>query len=159
MRKNVFTILTLLITIVTYSQTKVGANIVYGSESDFGLGVKASFDVSEKFKVSPSVSYFFTESVPEVSTTMMSFDADAHYFFELKEKLSVYPLAGINVFYTSVSSSFNSVYSASSTDFGINLGGGLNYKVSDKLTGFSEIKAMLNNGNQIVFSAGVMYSL
>ncbi|MDE1208276.1 outer membrane beta-barrel protein [Tenacibaculum larymnensis] len=159
MRKNVFTTLALLIAVVSFSQTKVGAGVVYGSESDLGLGVKASFDISEKLKVSPSMSYFFTESIPELSTTMMSFDADAHYFFKLKEKFSVYPLIGINLFYTSVSSSLNSAYSVSSTDFGINLGGGLNYTISNKVTGFSEIKAMLNNGNQIVFSAGVMYSL
>ncbi|MBE7629798.1 outer membrane beta-barrel protein [Tenacibaculum piscium] len=159
MKKNVFTILALLVTIVTFSQTKIGANLVYGSESDLGIGAKASFGLSEEFKISPSINYFFSESVPNVSITTMSFNADAHYFFEIQDKFSLYPLAGINVFYTSVSSSYITSYSASSNSFGLNLGGGMNYLLSEKLTAFSEIKLMLNTGNQVVFCAGVMYNL
>ncbi|RKF03460.1 outer membrane protein with beta-barrel domain [Tenacibaculum lutimaris] len=158
MRKNVLTILALFVTVIAFSQTKVGANVVYGTSSGLGLGVKASFDVSEKFKISPSVNYYFPEDIPGVSTTSMSFEADAHYFFELQDKFSLYPLAGLNVWYTSVSSSY-AAFSASSTNFGLNLGGGANYKLSDKLTGFSEIKLMVTQGSQVVFNAGVMYSL
>jgi opacity protein-like surface antigen len=156
MKKLTFTFLFIVATTVMYSQTKIGLQAAYGTNTDFGIGAKASFGISDKFLASPSINYFFGESAQGASTSVLGINADAHYIASDKNGLSLYPLAGIN-FTRSSATVFG--MSASSTEIGFNVGGGLNYELSSSLTGVFEAKYVLSAFDQAIFSVGVLYNL
>ncbi|AUC15526.1 hypothetical protein BTO06_10405 [Tenacibaculum sp. SZ-18] len=156
MKKITFTFLFLVATTIMYSQTKIGIQAIYGTDTDFGIGAKATIEISEKFLASPSINYFFGESVQGASTSVLGINADAHYIISKNNGLSLYPLAGINLTRSSATVLGNSI---STTEIGFNLGGGLNYELSSSLTGIFETKYVLSTFDQATFSVGVLYHL
>lgn len=156
MRKLTFTIMCLFIAVNAFSQTKLGVQLAYGTNSEFGVGAKSSFGVTDAINISPSINYYFGESVGSASSSILTVNADGHYTFEGGNGLIFYPLAGLNLTRMSVSALGQSI---SNTLFGVNLGGGLNYGFSDSLTGVFETKYILSDANQAVFSAGILFNL
>ncbi|SNR15071.1 outer membrane beta-barrel protein [Tenacibaculum jejuense] len=156
MKKLTFTFLFMMISIAMFSQTKVGIQAAYGTSAEFGIGAKATFRITDKFHASPSFNYFFGESTQGASSSLIGINADAHYVLSQKDGLSLYPLAGLNVTRSSASA-FG--FSASVTEIGFNVGGGLNYNLSSSLTGVFEAKYVLSAFDQALFSIGVMYNL
>ncbi len=156
MKKLTFTLLFIVLSITMYSQTKVGLQAAYGTNSEFGIGAKASFRITDKFFASPSFNYYFGESVQGASSSIIGINADAHYIFPGKNGLSFYPLGGLNFTRSSVSALG---FSASTTEIGFNVGGGLNYDLSSSLTGVFEAKYILSAFDQAVFNIGVLYNL
>ena len=47
----------------------------------------------------------------------------------------------------------------SDTDIGLNIGGGATYNFTGSLSGFGEIKYVVSNYDQFVFTFGVLYHL
>lgn len=164
MKKIILTIVFTFIAIATFSQTKVGLQVNYATKIEFGVGAKASFSITDKIDIAPSFNYYFGPSSDSstglfrssVSTSFFAINADGHYNFEIDDKLTVYPLAGINLSFFSVS--VGGFGSASTSSFGLNLGGGLDYGFSEKLSGIFELKFIANSYSQAVFSAGVLYN-
>lgn len=155
MKKVTVTIALILVSITSFAQTKLGIQALYGTEAEFGVGAKALFAVSEKINVSPSINYYFGKSVQGVDQSILGFNADAHYMFK-NDNVTFYPLAGLNLTRNSVTVSGQSV---SNSEFGFNLGGGLNYSISESLTGTLEAKYVLGNYDQAVFGAGILFNL
>lgn len=150
----------LLFTATMFSQISVGAQFVYGTDAEIGAGVKASFKITDAIKVSPSINYYFGESVAGVSSSSVGFNADGHYVFDIGNGLSFYPLAGLNVTLSRVSGNrFFRNNTVSNTEIGVNVGGGVNYNFTEKLTGVFETKYVVGNYDQAVFSAGVLFNL
>lgn len=157
MKKITVFIFVLAFSITSFSQTKLGAQLVYGTTTEFGLGAKANFDISgTAISVAPSFNYFFGESAGAASTSVFTINADAHYNVASGEGLTLYPLAGLNLTNQSVTVLNNS---ASATKIGFNVGGGLQYGISSALTGFFEAKYVIGTFDQAVFSAGVLFDL
>lgn len=155
MKNLTFTILFMIVSTAMFSQTKVGLQAAYGTNSEIGIGAKASFRISDKFRASPSFNYFFGESVQGASSSVIGINADAHYILSDKDGLSFYPLAGLNL--TRSSATVLGI-SASVTEIGFNVGGGLNYDLSSSLTGVFETKYILSAFDQAVFSIGLLYN-
>jgi opacity protein-like surface antigen len=141
----------------------VGANLVFGTEgSNIGLGAKFQYNVTAPIRLEGSFTYFFEKDY----TSMWDLSVNAHYLFPLNEKLTVYPLAGLGIVGatttipgTTVSTGGVTVTPAgelSSTDFGLNLGGGADYKLSDKLFLNAELK-YTTGGSSLLISAGIAY--
>ncbi|OSY88943.1 hypothetical protein WH52_04570 [Tenacibaculum holothuriorum] len=159
MKKLTFTVLFLILSATAFSQTKLGAQLVYGTNTEFGAGAKAIFSITDKINLSPSINYYFGKSAAGVaSTSFFEVNADAHYSFESDDKLTFYPLVGLNYTRSKASVSVLGV-SASTSSFGVNLGGGLNYDLSSSITGLIEAKYVLGNLDQAVFTAGVLFNL
>lgn len=156
MRKIKLTILFLAISTAAFCQTKLGAQAVYGANSEFGVGAKVIFKMSDAINISPSINYFFGKSVTGASSSVMGFNVDGHYTVDGGDGLVFYPLAGLNATRYSISVLGRS---ASNTKFGFNLGGGLNYNFSSSLTGILEGKYVIGTYNQAVFSAGILFNL
>lgn len=156
MKKLLLTILFFAISIAMFSQTKIGIQAAYGTNTEFGVGAKASFKITENIYASPSFNYFFGEGTQGVSSSILGFNADGHYIFPSKDGLLFYPLAGLN--FTRASVSVLGI-SASTTEIGFNVGGGLNYDLSSSLTGVFEAKYVLSAFDQAAFNLGILYNL
>ena len=105
-----------------------------GGYSNFGIGAKFQYSFTDHIRVEPAFTYYFKKDY----LSMWDFFANVHYVFGMaNDKLNLYPLAGIGVLGAKASVLG---YSASNTNFGVNLGGGVEYKLSDKFALGAEIK-------------------
>ncbi len=100
---------------------------------------------------------------------MWDINANAHYLINVADKFNVYPLAGIG--YTNWSYRYvvhvknepngpNSTEEVKGTDgrIAINLGGGVEYAVTDNIILNAEMKyQIISNYNQLVLGVGVAY--
>lgn len=133
----------------------VGVNLGYGTEiSNFGIGAKYQHGITNAIRAEVSFDYFLKKDF----VSMWDINLNAHYLFPVADKFKVYPLAGLT--YTNWKLSFDDEdFGSSSTGkFGVNLGAGAQYPVTDKLNINFEIKyQLISDFNQAVFSVGVNY--
>ena len=166
MRKLFFMLITLVITTSVFAQKdekSVGLNLLYGSEiKNIGIGAKFNYNVTDPIRVSPSFNYFLKKD----GFSMWEINADIHYLFPIAEKLKVYPLTGLAFVGTKFDygdlfdgwDDFDVDDSSTSTNFGINLGGGVSYPLTDKLSIGAELKySLISDFDQLVLSANVTY--
>ena len=143
----------------------VGGQIAYGSGDDYsnlGLGAKFQWNILDNIRLEPSFTYFLKKDY----VNMWDLSADVHYLFPITDKVTVYPLAGLSIL--GVKASVPSVDlgewgsygegSASDSEFGFNLGGGIDYKLADKLTLNAGLKyKMCSNWDRFIVSVGLAY--
>jgi outer membrane protein X len=142
-----------------------GGNLVLGSGNSFtnyGIGAKFQYNVMNPLRLEGSFTYFLKKD----NLTMWDLSVNAHWLFPIADKVTVYPLAGLGMLGTKVSvpsidlgelGSYGGG-SASDSEIGFNLGGGIDYKLTDKLILNAELKYKLgNNWNRLLISAGVAY--
>lgn len=97
----------------SFGQTKFGVGATYLDE--FGIQARAKLDVGENLGLIPNVSYYFIDGA-----TGLSFDANLTYnVAEIGDGLPIYVLGGLDLTRVSVSGF------GSASEFGINLGGGV----------------------------------
>lgn len=133
----------------------------YGFEIEKGgLRFDGQYGVTDEIDVAAGLSFFFPEKGTVAGTDYKSnvwmIDFDGHYNFDLGNGLNVYPLTGLNF------STFRSKVgdtSDSTTKFGVNIGGGAQFKFSDPLGAFLELKYILGDADQAVMGVGLTYSL
>ena len=117
----------------------------------WGLGVGAldgdfNAQLRKDFWLGGDVSQI-TGQVGMTFRSKATFRADADYHFIIKEgKSRFYPLAGIDF-------AFNS----DSAKFGINGGGGLKFRLTEKLNGFGEAKYVFGSWDGWSFVGGVYF--
>lgn len=148
-----------------------GVNLGYGTEiSNLGIGAKFQYGITDAIRAEASFDYFLKKDY----LSMWDGNLNAHYLFPVADKFKVYPLAGLT--YTSWKiDGFDwgidlgdwadylddeDMDSGSSTTgkFGINLGAGAEYAISDKLSVNFEAKyQLISDFNQVVFSVGLSY--
>jgi len=142
------------------AQTDLGGGIALWGE--VGLEAKANFGITDAISISPSIDYFFVETVEDVSSTNIMFNVDGHYNFDVSEEFTVYPLVGINYFYYSIDipeyEFLGETYGGkvSDGDVDINIGGGATYKLSDNMKLYAELKYLRSD---IGLSAGILFGL
>ena len=144
----------------------LGAQFVFGSQTNnIGFGVKGQYYVTDHLRGEASFDYFFKNK----GLTMWDINANAHYLINVADKFNVYPLAGIG--YTNWSyrnyvrvknepNGPNSTEEVKGTDgrIAINLGGGVEYAVTDNIILNAEMKyQIISNYNQLVLGVGVAY--
>lgn len=105
-----------------------------GSYSNVGLGAKFQYSFTDHIRIEPAFTYFFKKDY----LSMWDLMANVHYVFPMaNDKLNLYPLAGLGVLGAKASVLG---YSSSTTDFGINLGGGVEYKITKSIALGAEVK-------------------
>ncbi len=142
-----------------------GAQLVYGTGdglSNFGLGAKFQWNVIDNLRLEPSFNYFFEKDM----VNMWDLSANAHYQFSLSDSFVAYPLAGISVMGVSVDvPEFDLGYgysvgggSASDTEIGFNIGGGVDYNVTKNIAINLEAKYKIGGDwSRLVIAAGAVY--
>jgi outer membrane protein X len=131
-----------------------GGNLVLGSGDSFtnyGIGAKFQYNVTNPLRLEGSFTYFLKKD----NLTMWDLSANAHWLFPVAGKVTVYPLAGLGIL--NYGSSYGG-YSASSSDIAFNLGGGIDYKLTDKLVLNAELKYKISDQwDRLLLSAGLAY--
>ena len=144
--------------------TRIGGFLAYGTEiENIGIGANAEFPIMENLTISPSFIYYLPKEEYGMTMNWFEVNANANYYFVSQDNMSVYALGGLN--YSSVKVSFDDDYgilgnySESDGRFGLNLGGGINFKIGGNITPFAELKYVIIDGGQLVAGAGVKFNL
>ena len=149
-----------------YTQEKgdmaVGGNLVFGSGdsySNIGIGAKFQYNVTDPIRLEGSFTYFPKKDL----MSMWDLSVNAHYLFPVSEQITVYPLAGLGILGYSVSTPtidlgpFGS-FGVSDSELGFNLGGGIDFKLTDKLFLNAELKYRIGSDwDRLLLSVGVGY--
>lgn len=156
-----------LMTVTTFAQDgkfAVGLNIGYGAASDLkkpSIGIKASYDISEKFTVAPSFNYYFPKKEDigdgdEFTLNFWDINCDIHWNVLQKENFKLYPLAGLT--YLHAKGSAEGEESESEGKFGGNIGVGGQMDITDKWAVSIEMKyQFISDIPQFVPSLSLMY--
>lgn len=132
----------------------LGANVSYLTESSrVGFGGKAQYSLTDNFRLDGGITFF----LPKEKVNTMEMALNAHYVIPVAESLSLYPLAGLNYLHTSAT--FGDI-TISQGKFGLNLGGGVSYKLSPSVAIGAEAKYILiENANTPSIGANIMFTL
>ena len=140
----------------------VGGQVVYGTKAETaGIGLHVKNCLTDALRASLSSNYYFKHS----GVTAFDVNLEANYLFNVGEKVRVYPLAGVvlgiwhadgvNVSYGGMNFG---VDGQTNTKFGANLGGGVDYLVSEHLGLNAEVKyQIISHASQVVFGIGASY--
>ena len=130
-----------------------GAQLSYGTEvNSIGIGVKYQYNITDNIRLEPSVNYFFEND----GIDMFDINANAHYLFPMASNIRVYPLAGLS--YSKWSANAGDGWEVSTSKFGLNLGGGAEFDISDNLMMNFEVKyQLISKFDQSVLSMGIAY--
>lgn len=151
MKKVLLTLACAMTSLFASAQAKtaaVGLNLNYGTEIEsLGLGVKGSYCFTDHIRGEASFNYFF----PKDHFTMWEINANAHYLFNIGDKFKVYPLVGLTYVHGHWSNK-------NTGKFGVNLGGGAQYDLTDHLMLNFEVKySLVSDLDQCVISLGAAY--
>lgn len=120
----------------------------------FGIGAKYQRFVTDRFRFEPSFSYYIPRRIWGVSVGLQDFSANVHIIVPLSDNVAWYSLAGLCI--ATARASIGG-FSESETYFGINLGTGMDFRLSETLTLNFEAKVSLIDFNNIrgIFSGQV----
>lgn len=170
MRKLFLTAVIALLSIGAYAQkgqAYLGGQLAYPTEIEsLGIGVKGGYGITDAIRAQATFDYFLKKN----NVSWWDLNLDVHYLFPLGNNIKVYPLAGLTYLHASVdgftqtvntpdgSVTVGSNESYSDGNLGLNLGGGFQYDLTDKLALNAEVKfQIIKNTNQGVISAGLAY--
>lgn len=132
-----------------------GANIVFGSGdsySNIGIGAKFQYNVTDPIRLEGSFTYFLEKDY----VSMWDLSVNGHWLFPVADQITVYPLAGLSILGSKVN--FGGLASASNSELGVNLGGGIDYKLNSKTILNAELKYKAgDHWNRLLLSAGVAF--
>jgi hypothetical protein len=158
MKKNLLKLITgiffVALSFNANAQFDIGGGLIFNSEAapDLGLNARVQFGVAEILVIAPAINYYFKT----LGLNVLEVNGDVHYPFAVGESINVYPLGGLSL-------SRFSGFGNSNSRLGLNLGGGVNFGITDSLKGFGELKTILvfdgDGYSPIVLSAGVLFSL
>lgn len=152
-------------------QSAAGLNFGYGSEIEsFSIGAKYQYGFTDAIRAEAAFNYFLEKN----GVSMWGIDVTAHYLFNVAENIKVYPLAGVTYANAKVEWEGVSVDipgyrtvgeeggSASEGAFGINVGAGVEYSISENIAINLEAKYQklfgdLDAFDQVAASVGVAY--
>ncbi len=160
----VFTLFSCLVS-SSYAQLELGAGLAFGTlTDDIGIFVKGRWKFTDQIAISPNITYFFVEDVSVINNSFWTINVDGHYLFQPQENIYVYPLAGLQlgIFRVSFDDGVGlglADESSTTSELGLNLGGGGQIKFTDTLSGVMEIKYVLSDFDQLVISAGVLIDI
>jgi outer membrane protein X len=141
----------------------VGGSLVLGSRNsytNYGIGARYLYNITSPIRLDGSFTYFLKKNY----ISMWDLSVNAHWLFPVADKTTVYPLAGLGVFGSSVNIPKTEVAgitiggSSSASDLAFNLGGGIDQKLTDVLTLNAELKyKIVDQGSRFLISAGIIY--
>jgi outer membrane protein X len=171
MKKYLVLIVSIMFNIQAFAQkgdVVVGVNTSYGTEiKNVGFGVKAQYHFTDALRAEVSGDYFLKKD----GLSLWDINLNFHYLFPLGDKIKIYPLAGVTFtnwkydysgFLDGVEESmkylFDDLDSENATRFGANLGGGIQYDITNNFIINAEAKyQLISDLDQAVFTIGLAY--
>jgi len=139
----------------------VGGNLVLGtgnSTTNIGIGAKFRYNVTDPIRLEGSFTYFLeTDKV-----TYYDLIAEGHYLFPVSPEVTLYPIVGLGIFMWSTPTYeiWGVKFGGSDSDFGLVIGGGIDYKLNDKMSLNGGIKfKVAGDWNRTYISAGFSHRL
>jgi hypothetical protein len=153
------------------AQVHLGGQLSVGSDSDFGLGARATFGLPSPtpLEIIASADYFFPDDAPGVDINYWEINANLVYLFKIPGSIvAPYAGGGLNFARASYSTDLSdfgvelpgefSTFDRSDSEFGLNLVGGAKFNVGS-ITPFGELRIELDGGDQVVLSGGALFRL
>jgi opacity protein-like surface antigen len=159
--------------------TKIGGGVAYGSgfwfqktevdeyrSGHFAGFLEGIYEITVPIHVAGSFTYFYPHkekyTLSKTSVSSMMFDINGHYVFNALDRIEIYPLAGLNILLTGKKDkmlSANETFKENDNAFGLNLGAGTYFKISDKFDIFAEAKYIVSKYSQFMINAGVFINV
>ena len=129
---------------------------VNSTEGKGGIGfyIGGEYLFTDQISAAPTFE-MWKSSDSGVDYTLTSINIDGRYYF-VADDLSIYGMAGISLLKGKVESGG---FSVSDDDTGLNIGGGVVYKLSDKFGLNGQLKYQTPGDGQLVLGAGVSFTL
>lgn len=154
MKKIIFMAFFALVSTFASAQ-ELGVHGLFRTDSgNFGVGVQGRYNFTKEIRGAASFNYYFTDK----GVSAWDINANGQYLFPVGKGFTLYPFAGLTYLHTSVD--LGEFGKASNGNLGLNLGGGLDYKLSKDLKLNVEPRFQLVKGyNELVLNVGVVYNL
>ncbi len=152
------------------AQLWFGGGLAYGEGiENLGLQANGHLVVNEenKIRLGADVTYFFGDKVnsgdTEIKTNLFAINFNGHYMLVSSDALILYGIGGLNIGFVSIDvdgpgSQFLGLVNTTSTEIGLNIGGGVEYGVEFGRI-YAELKYILGGFDQLVIGAGVRIPL
>lgn len=165
MKKIILVAVAALVSLSAFAQQgKLGAGVhatyITADPGLFGVTAKVQYNVLDQIRPEASFTYCFKKDNIKFWTA----DVNVHYLFDLGA-VTVYPLAGVEYAHSKVDIQVPEGYedlvpSGSVKKWGVNLGCGVEYPLSESLALSAEAKYTLNkiyNDGSLILGAGVIF--
>ena len=142
-------------------KTSFGLQLDVGTQTDFGIGGRAVFGLQSLFPGTPldgivSFDYYFPSHPSGTTEHFWEINGNLAYRLRVPARSSFRPYLGGGLNIAHASATVAGV-SGSSTDADLNILGGTTIKVRGTLTPFVEIRGVVGNANQVVFTGGIRF--
>jgi opacity protein-like surface antigen len=163
MRTKQLTIITLLLlftSIAGKAQIKGGLGLNYATDiNSIGISINGQYDINKKLGATASFTYYFENS----NVNWYAFDFNATYnLMEIGGMGKLYGIGGLNftIVKVDVLGYYDWIGDSSTTDtnIGLNIGGGVNFDITDKISVAPETVLTISNGSYLRIGARVMYA-
>ena len=162
MKKFLFLTVFTLLSVESFAQMgekAIGANVSFGKEiNGFGIGVNGLYNFTNTIQSEAYVDYFFKTD----ETSLLDAGINLHFLFPIGNKMRIYPLVGLTIstwmFDFDDDEILEDEDSWTESKFGINIGAGYQYDLTDKL--FISVEAkyqLISDYDQAVFKVGLAY--
>lgn len=166
--KNLLKVAICLIVLFSFSEAKaqisVGGGLWYGSDiNNIGISVNGKYDINEKWAAAPAFTYFLKKDY----FTMSTLDFNANYQITDIENIGgLYGIGGLGLTFWGTkfddgdyAGIISDTYNYNTTEFGVNLGLGLNIATSEKMAIAPEIMYTIGGLNYLRIGAKIMFGL
>lgn len=141
------------------AQIQFGPQVAWGDDADLGVGARIALglpQVREGVQLHVSGDYFFIDCPSGIDCSWIEVNANLQLPVPLTPDLNTYAGAGLNVARVKVGiDGLGSDYSASNTEVGVNILGGLRFNAA-AFTPFVEASLTLGGGEQFAIRAGIL---
>lgn len=157
--KNLLKVIICTIVLCSFSESKaqisLGAGTWYGTDIDnVGFSINGKYDFNDKWAIAPTYSYF----IKKTNTQWSTLDIDANYQFTgVGEKGSLYGIGGLNLTFWEYNGPI--VTDLKSEAYCFNLGLGLNFDISEKLSIAPEMKYTFGDLDYFRMGVNFMFGL
>ena len=127
-----------------------GVHLSYGTEIEsFGIGVKYQYNITNNIRLEPSLNF---------AKNQFDINANAHYLFPIASNVRLYPLAGLTFARWDYANVVGGALDNDVTRLGVNVGGGAEADITDKLILNFELKyQFVSDLDQTMFNIGLAY--
>ena len=133
----------------------------------FGIDLRASYNYSKKIKIVPDFHIYLPNKKSfvtggESKTTVFVFNLNIHYIVNPRSDIKLYILAGGHAGGWNIKDNHSSNFAdVDINEFqfvpGANVGGGIQFKLGQRVQFFAEAKYVIAKANQLIFSPGLLY--
>ena len=140
----------------------VGGQLVYGTKAEtLGIGLHAKNCLTDAIRASLSSNYYFKHD----GVSAFDVNLEGNYLFNVGEKVRLYPLAGVVLgiwhadgMHVNVAGYEVGTDGQTDTKVGANVGGGVDFLLTDHLGLNAEVKyQIISHASQVVFGIGASY--